>query len=76
MLYLNSWEQSKDVLLENCPQGDDSIDVTGLDAEDVRVLETIVSFESLPVSRAIGSLAAFCYAKGLRDARKKATALH
>jgi hypothetical protein len=56
-------------LLEDCPAGDESVELTDIDAEDARVLGMLVAIESFRVSRALGALFDAAYRRGMRDAR-------
>lgn len=74
-LYLNSFRDSKDVLLEDCLAGDESLQLIDVDAEDFAVLQLLVAMQSLRVSRALGALYANAYARGRRDARRCTSSL-
>jgi hypothetical protein len=66
-------QPSPEFLLEDCPAGDESIELTDVDADDTRVLGMLVAIESFRVSRARGALYDAAYRRGLRDARIKLT---
>lgn len=66
-------EPSPAFLLEDCPAGDESVEVTDVDPEDARVLAMLVGIESFRVSRALGALFDAAYRRGLQDARLKLT---
>ena len=73
-LYVNVYrpsaaQPSAECLLEDCPAGDESVELTDLDADDVRVLHMLVGLESFRLSRALGALFDTAYRRGLRDAR-------
>jgi len=77
-LYVNVYRGSAaqphaEFLLEDCPAGEESVELTDLDQEDVRVLHMLVGIESFRVSRALGALFDNAYSRGLRDARKRVT---
>jgi hypothetical protein len=74
-LYVNSFEDSKAVLLESCKAGDQSLELANLDEEDRQTLLALVDLvESYRCSRALGALFHAGYAHGLRMARRKLTA--